>query len=118
MVETTTVLEVSSVNGELIIGVQLSLHRVVRGPRIRSAAFQDKHPAKISPSSLALSRMELGLPVVDGRTIEWAEHVRLWRWAVLCRIRSVYHIPFIVDIVELGSPIVSRKIHPHRRRYE
>ena len=53
-------LEVGAVDGELIIGVELALQRVVAGPRVTTAALKDVHP------------------VVDGWAIERTEGVNLW----------------------------------------
>ena len=48
VVETAAVIEVCSVDCELVVGVELSFECVVRGPGVRSAALQDEHPERVS----------------------------------------------------------------------
>jgi len=67
MVESGSVSKVGSIDGELIVSVQLGLHCVVAGPRITTTALQHEHA------------------VVDRRTVEWTECIDLRR-------RCVYHV--------------------------
>ena len=55
VVKASAVPEVRPINGKLIVGVKLSFHGVVAGPRITGAAFENEHS------------------VVDSRTIERTE---------------------------------------------
>jgi len=64
MVKAGAVPEVRPINRKLIVCVKLGFHGVVAGPRITGAAFKNEHP------------------VIDGRTIEWAESVDLRGWCV------------------------------------
>lgn len=99
VVQSCRMLEIRSINGELIVRVELTLHRIVGGPRIRAAALKHKHP------------------VADCRTGELAPHIRLWRRTVVCWIRGKDDIPEIVDVMDFGSPEIGR-IRLIRRRIE
>jgi hypothetical protein len=61
--------EVSSIDGELIVGVQFGFHRVVARPWITTAALQDEHT------------------VVDSRAVERTESINLWRGCIY-RVRQ------------------------------
>ena len=44
MVKSSSVSEVGSIDGKLVVSVELGLHCVVAGPWITGAAFQNEHP--------------------------------------------------------------------------
>lgn len=66
MVEPGGVTEVRSVDGELVVRVELGFHCVIACPGVAGAAFENEHA------------------VVDGWAVEWTECVDLWRWSILC----------------------------------
>jgi hypothetical protein len=52
--------EVGSIDGELVVSVELGLQCVVARPWVTTAALQDEHA------------------VVDSRAVEWTECINLW----------------------------------------
>lgn len=80
--------EVGSVDGELVVRVDLALERVVCGPGVRPGAGQDKHA------------------VVDGRAGEGALGVLQRRGIIKVRGRREDDVPCARDVVDLGRPQV------------
>lgn len=88
MVQASGVLKVSSINGELIVSVDLALdavefsfERVVAGPWIGSATLKDIHA------------------MIDGRAIECTKHIDLsWR-GVRVGVCREDDVPLFVDVV-------------------
>ena len=72
MVESGSVSEVGSVDGELVVSVQLRLDCVVARPWVTTAALQDEHA------------------MVDGRAVERTECINL-RGRCVCHVVSSDH---------------------------
>lgn len=116
MVELFIVLEVSTINCELVIRVQLGFVFPLRIPRIGALAFDNKHA------------------VMHSRAIILAPHFHFWRRRVVSWICSKNHIPvngqlgmvehdqvylpITVKIMDLGRPQISRIVHARRRLEE
>ena len=60
MVESGSVSEVCSIDGKLVVGVQLGLHCIVARPWITTTALQDEHA------------------MIDGRAVERTERIDFW----------------------------------------
>ena len=86
VVESGRVLEVGSVDGKLVEGIQLALQRVVGIPRIGPGAFEHVHA------------------VIDGRAGVVAKHVRLWGRGFIVCIGGEDDVPSRVDVVQFRSP--------------
>lgn len=85
-------LEVCSVDGELVIGVELGFVGEVGAPRVGPLAFEDVHT------------------MVDGRAVVGTVHVYLGRGRVVVRVRGEYHIPDSIELMELRGPEIGRVV--------
>lgn len=90
VIQLAVVLEVCSINGELVKGVQHALHGEVSRPWIGSITGQDKHS------------------VVDGRAIDRTHSILQGRRVVAVRRGREDDVPRPVDQMYLGSPNIGR----------
>lgn len=86
VVETRGVLEVRSIDGELVERVHLPFERVFGLPRIRSGALKHKHPM-----------IHRWAGVV-------AHHIDLWRRGFRVRVGGEDDVPSRFDVVQLWGP--------------
>lgn len=88
VIQLLLVSEIGTVDGELVIGVQLRLVRPGCFPRILTNSLNDEHA------------------VVDSRAVVLAPHLHFRRRRVAIGVRSEDDIPIAVDVVDLGGPDV------------
>lgn len=77
MIQVCRVHEVGSVNGELVVGIELGFERILRPSGVGFARFEDEHS------------------VVCGRTVEVAEYILHWRRCVWIHVRREDDVPVV-----------------------
>lgn len=79
-------LKVGTIDGKLVVGVELGLVDEAGAPRVWAVGFQDVHA------------------MIDGWTVVWTIHVYLGRRRVAMWVSSEDDVPGSIEIMEFGGP--------------